>query len=118
MKNRLKPINRNHSITVPTRLLNTPLLVSEEDVNLILSLLNSGNVPNVEALFIDDTPQSIKENQIAVIPVMGGLQYRGYGWFWRMSYSDIRRYFNGVFGLFRFSVSPIIVNILDRLCRI
>lgn len=93
MKNRLKPINRNHSITVPTRLLNTPLLVSEDDVNLILSLLNSGNVPNVEALFIDDTPQSIKENQIAVIPVMGGLQYRGYGWFWRMSYSDIRKYF-------------------------
>ena len=79
--NNSKPIE-----SVPTRLINTPLMVHEDEINKILGVLNN------QAVFFDDYEEREpgKISSIAIIPVTGGLIYRGYGWYWRTSYQGIR----------------------------
>ena len=83
MKNS-KPIN-----SVPTRLLNTPLMVHEDEINKILGVLNN-RLSFFDELEDRETEQSAS---VAVIPISGGLIYRGYGWYWRTSYRKIRESF-------------------------
>ncbi len=81
------------AIQVPTRLLNTPLLVSRSEADLILAAL-SGSMTAAMFLGFSDEKRSRSyevKNGVAIIPVMGGLTYRGYGWYWRSTYGQIRR---------------------------
>lgn len=82
-------------ITVPTRLLGTPLMVSRAEADLILAAL-TGPMPAgmFFGLFDDDRPKTYEvKNGMAVLPVMGGLVYRGYGWLWRTTYGQVRKQF-------------------------
>ena len=83
------------SLQVPTRLLGVPLMVSRAEADLILAAL-TGPMPAgmFFGLFDDDRPKTYAvKNGMAVLPVMGGLIYRGYGWSWRTTYGQVRKQF-------------------------
>lgn len=82
---------RMNSIQVPGRLLNVPLLVSQDEAELMLGVVNGSPSAFLPFLFGDNRPKSNVENGVAVIPITGGLIYRGYGWSWRTTYNDIRQ---------------------------
>jgi len=84
------------TVTVPTRLLNTPLMAAEQEINTIISAV-SGNlsidVVKKMLLQADQDPiTQIREN-IAVITIAGGITFRGYGWDWDVTYNEIRQGF-------------------------
>lgn len=87
--------NQQFSITVPTRLVHVPLAASADAVGEILFALNHGSL-NAFLFESDDDQQVdlVESGAIAVIPVNGGLTYKGYGWYWRTSYMQIRKNFN------------------------
>lgn len=80
------------ALQVPGRLLNTPLLVSATEADLILAAARGETLPAHLFFDFDDGPvrDYALRDGVAIIPVVGGLTYRGYGWFWRQSYNDIR----------------------------
>jgi len=79
---------------VPTRLLGVPLLVSQAEAELMLAAL-SGRVPAGMFFGMADERERSYEvvNGVAVLRIVGGLIYRGYGWYWRSTYGDIRAQF-------------------------
>jgi signal peptide peptidase SppA len=93
--NLLSTANGNAFIQVPTRLLNTPLMVSQSEADLILTALSGALPAGMFLGLFDEEPQRTYEvkNGVAVLPVMGGLIYRGYGWYWRGTYGQIRKQF-------------------------
>lgn len=84
---------------IPNRLLNVPLLIAPAAADALLNVLNKGSFPpDEEALYlieVDSEEGSFQGPEgIAVIPVLGGLSHRGYGWWWRLTYAQIREEFN------------------------
>lgn len=81
------------SIQVPTRLIGRPLMVSSNEVECVLGALNNSGPANL----YPSTPRNGEPvailNGVCVIPIIGGLAYRGYGWSWRTTYQDIRKAF-------------------------
>ncbi|MBF0395767.1 MAG: S49 family peptidase [Desulfobacterales bacterium] len=88
------------NIHVPTRLLNTPLMVTVDSVDLILKALTHSL--NIQSMFFFNDESISKtmtiERNIAIIPVIGGLTYRGYGWIWDTTYDQIRKNFRQAIG--------------------
>ena len=87
--------NSGQIFQVPTRLLGTPLMVSVAEAELILAAL-AGPVSAgmFFGLFEEEGLRSYEViNRVAVLPVMGGLTYRGYGWYWRSTYGQVRKMF-------------------------
>lgn len=80
---------------VPARLLGTPLLVSKGEADLILAALHGPLPAGMFFPFLEtEKPKGIEvKNGVAIIPVMGGLTYRGYGWYWRSTYKMVRNQF-------------------------
>lgn len=74
---------------VPTRLINAALMVDSREIDCILSALKTGVS---SAWTYEDENGAARDDMegIAVISILGGLSYRGYGWCWRMTYGDIR----------------------------
>lgn len=88
------PNRLSHPLQVPTRLLNVPLLITRNEADAMLTAL-SGTPPVIEGRKMAEQTNllSYPASRIAIIPVIGGLSHRGYGWYWSMSYGDIRREF-------------------------
>ena len=82
-------------IHVPSRLLGTPLMISKSEADLIMSALHGPLPAGMFMPFYDDEEQRRYDvkNGVAIIPIMGGLTYRGYGWTWRSTYGQIRNLF-------------------------
>lgn len=80
-----------NNLSVPTRLLNTPLLVSADEADLVAAVLRGDISEKVVGLFNQRSQRNYDiMNSVAVLPILGGLTYRGYGWYWRASYDQIR----------------------------
>ncbi len=85
-------MTKKSEINVPTRLLHTPLLVSAAEAEIISGILR-GDIHVNESMGLfgqGDQRRYEVQNGVAILPVMGGLTYRGYGWYWRATYGQIR----------------------------
>lgn len=78
---------------VPTRLINTALMADSREVERILSALRTGKCES-DWQYMDDDDEAGRDRvgDIAIISILNGLTYRGYGW-WRTAYIDIREEF-------------------------
>lgn len=87
----------NRSVSVPIRLFNTPLMLETRCAQALLDAVNrTDGAPDLAAVFGAPDPDeraAVEAAGIAVIRVYGGLIYRGYGWYWRTTYQDIRNEF-------------------------
>jgi signal peptide peptidase SppA len=82
----MKSEKKQTTSQVPTRLLNTPLMIARTEAEAILNVLQ-GTAIDISALYDEHT--YVVQNGVAIIPIVGGLTYRGYGWYWRTTYSQI-----------------------------
>ena len=92
-------------MAVPARLINAALMVCPDRISEIMRVIQGETLPSVEnkshcpdlSVFSQDVMYSDDGYAIAggvgVIAVSGGLIYKGYGWYWRTSYLDIKRAF-------------------------
>lgn len=81
-------MNQSNAIHVPTRLLGTPLMVSQAEAEMIMAALRGAL--GAAALRQAIAKPLVAVNGVVVIPILGGLTYRGYGW-WGQTYGDIRK---------------------------
>jgi len=67
-------------------------MVDGREIDCILSVLKTGTS---DGWFFDVKKDGadMKAESVAVISILGGLTYRGYGWYWQTSYIDIREEF-------------------------
>jgi signal peptide peptidase SppA len=70
-------------------------MVSQSEADLILAALSGSLTAGMFPGFFEEERNRTYEvkNGVTVLPVMGGLTYRGYGWRWRSTYGQIRRQF-------------------------
>lgn len=86
-----------NNIILPTRFLNTPLLVSADEANLMLQAAagNAVILPGaVAGEYTDGGNRWYRTYKgVAIIPILGGITYRGFGWYWSATYENIRSAF-------------------------